>query len=49
MDTPVIEYTPEVWLKQGLKVVLDMGGGELGLVPLTTIKNLLRDRNILFM
>jgi hypothetical protein len=48
MDTPVIEYTPEVWLKQGLKVVLDMGGGELGLVPLTTIKNLLRDRNILF-
>jgi len=49
MDTPVIEYTPEVWLKQGLKVVLDMGGGELGLVPLTTIKNLLRDRNILFL
>ena len=48
MDTPVIEYTPEVWLDQGLKVVLDMGGGELGLVPLTTIKNLLRDRNILF-
>jgi len=48
MDTPVIEYTPEVWLEQGLKVVLDMGGGELGLVPLTTIKNLLRDRNILF-
>jgi len=48
MDTPVIEYTPEVWLNQGLKVVLDMGGGELGLVPLTAIKNLLRDRNILF-
>jgi energy-coupling factor transporter ATP-binding protein EcfA2 len=48
MDTPVIEYSPEIWLSQGYKVVLDMGGGELGLVPLTTLQNLLRDREIVF-
>ncbi|WP_018963108.1 hypothetical protein [Coprothermobacter platensis] len=48
MDTPVIEYTPEVWLTQGYKVVLDMGGGELGLVPLTTLRNLLKERTISF-
>lgn len=48
MDTPVIEYSPEVWLSKGLNVVLDMGGGELGLVPLNVLRSLLKGRNINF-